>query len=125
MTKQEAFKEDRLATAIGKAVLDAIKEMQPDDRNVVAALPEYQTKKQLAENYGKSTSAIGTIIGEIREQVEKGRYDGYAVLDGCGTMVNVFVFFDYLSHRRALKDPVACQYVPPYDAAAVREAMAK
>ncbi|MCC8177380.1 MAG: hypothetical protein LIO91_13285 [Bacteroidales bacterium] len=58
----------------------------------------YQTAKQLSENHDLSLSSVRTLIKEIRQQVDAGRYPDGSVLTGCNVLVNIYVFYDGGAH---------------------------
>lgn len=51
----------------------------------------------------------------IKEQIEKGRYSKYAVLDYGKTLVNYLVYYDYTTHGKQLEDRNAAKYTPPFE----------
>lgn len=53
----------------------------------------------------------------IREQIELGRYNSYAIIDN---EINVGVVADYIKYRKLLKDKNARKYVPKFN---LREAL--
>ncbi|MCD8207669.1 MAG: hypothetical protein LUD72_07015 [Bacteroidales bacterium] len=81
--------------------------------------PYYQNAKQLSESHGLCIRTVRGLIAEIRQQED--RYGKYAILEGCGILVNIYVFYDYLKFRTALKDPNAKKSVPKFDPREVAE----
>ncbi len=75
----------------------------------------YRTIKGLCKETGRSPSHIRSLLDGIKEQVRKGRYSRYSLLDGGEIMVNVFVFYDYLKYRKMLGDKVQSKHAPKFD----------
>lgn len=74
------------------------------------------TVKQLAELTGDSTATIRHRIPGIREQIKKGRYNEYALIEAKkGTRINFYVYYDYEKFREALENRNTCKAVPPFD----------
>lgn len=74
------------------------------------------TVKQLAELTGDSTATIRHRIPGIREQIKKGRYSEYALIEAKkGTRINFYVYYDYEKFREALENRNTCKAVPPFD----------
>ena len=74
------------------------------------------TVKQLAELTGDSTATIRHRIPGIREQIRKGRYNEYALIEAKkGTRINFYVYYDYEKFREALENRNTCKAVPPFD----------
>ena len=62
---------------------------------------------------GKTT--FMTKVREIREEIRRGRYKPYAILEEGKIKVNKFVYCDYSTHRAKLKDENLRKYVPPFN----------
>lgn len=74
------------------------------------------TVKQLAELTGDSTKTIRNRIPGIRDQIKKGRYNEYALIEAKkGTRINFYAYYDYEKFREALENKNACKAVPPFD----------
>ena len=74
------------------------------------------TVKQLAELTGDSTATIRHRIPGIREQIRKGRYNEYALIEAKkGTRINFYVYYDYEKFREDLENRNTCKAVPPFD----------
>lgn len=74
------------------------------------------TVKQLSELTGDSTTTIRHRIPGIREQIKKGRYNEYALIEAKkGTRINFYVYYDYEKFREALENRNTCKAVPPFD----------
>lgn len=71
----------------------------------------YQSKSRLAKNFDVSRSTIYRLEEEIKDQIELGRYNRYAIVDN---QINVGVFVDYLKYRKLLKGKNTRKYVPPF-----------
>lgn len=72
--------------------------------------------KQLAELTGDSPSTIRHRINGIREQIKKGRYNEYVLIDAKkGTRVNFYAYYDYDKFREALANRNTSKAVPPFD----------
>lgn len=74
------------------------------------------TVKQLHELTGDSTATIRSRIPGIREQIKKGRYNEYALIEAKkGTRINFYAYYDYDKFREALENRNTCKAVPPFD----------
>ena len=75
----------------------------------------YMEKQQLSEEFKMSVQTIKGRVQEIESEIEKGRYDDFAIIrDGKLLRINVLVFIDYMTYRRRLLDKNARQYVPEF-----------
>ena len=72
----------------------------------------YQNKSSLCRTFGMSRQSVYRIEAGIREQMELGRYNAYAIIDN---EINVGVFADYIKYRKILKDKNARKYVPAFN----------
>lgn len=77
----------------------------------------YQNKSSLCRTFGMSRQTVYRIEAGIREQMELGRYNSYAIIDN---EMNVGVVADYIKYRKLLKDKNARKYVPKFN---LREAL--
>ena len=75
----------------------------------------YLTPRQITEILGCSDRHARTIIAGVREQITKGRYNRYAILDSGDIRVNIYAYYDYEKYRRLLNDKNACKVVPPFN----------
>ena len=75
----------------------------------------YLTPKQLTEILGCSDRHVRNIIHGIREQIQKGRYSRYALLDSGDIRVNIYAYYDYDKYRRLLEDKNASKVSPCID----------
>lgn len=60
-------------------------------------------------------------VKEIREQIKRGRYGRYAVLDDGKVRVNYFVYYDYTVYREWLLDKNASKSAPLFDPKEIAE----
>lgn len=79
------------------------------------------TAKRAKEIFEDSRTLFYTKVKEIKEQVKKGRYSKYAVLDDGKVRVNYFVYYDYCTYRRMLNDKNASKYAPPFEPKEIAE----
>lgn len=78
---------------------------------------EYLSMDALGNKYGLSKQVIRKRVREIETEIGN-RYSRNAVItDGKIVLINVFVFLDWLSNRKLLKDSNAKKYVKPFNAA--------
>ena len=77
----------------------------------------YQNKSSLCRTFGMSRQTVYRIEAGIREQMELGRDNSYAIIDN---EINVGVVADYIKYRKLLKDKNAWKYVPKFN---LREAL--
>lgn len=68
-------------------------------------------KSQLAKEYGLCRQTIYKIVDGIQEQIGEGRYSRYAIADG---LVNRYVFIDYLTYGKMLRDKNMSKCVPDF-----------
>ena len=74
----------------------------------------YMTANQLSEYEGMSGSYYRGIFREIENQIEEGRYPKTAI-GGDPRSVNYYVYRDYVTNRRALRDRNLNKTVKPFD----------
>lgn len=79
----------------------------------------FMTAVQLAEYEGMSESHYRQIFSEIRQQVKDGRYPDGSVSDTKPASVNYYVYRDYLTNRRKLKNRNLKKTVNPFNPADV------
>ena len=80
---------------------------------------EYLSLDSLAEEMGLNKQTIRNRVNEIRAEIGK-RYKSLAVIDdGNIVLVNRFVFIDYMTNRRKLRDKNLRKHVEPFNAAEV------
>lgn len=72
----------------------------------------YQNKSAICRTFGIGRQTMYRYEAGIREQMEHGRYNEYAIIDN---EINVGVFADYIKYRKLLKDKNARKYVPPFN----------
>lgn len=58
-------------------------------------------------------------VREIREEIKRGRYKPYAILEEGKIKVNKLVYCDYSTHRAQLKDKNLRKYVPDFNGSEV------
>ena len=76
----------------------------------------YMSAKRLAEEFGCTTRTVFRRIEGIRQEIKKGRYNQYAILDGGGNpRVNTYVYIDYEKYWKSLQDRNASKYVPAFE----------
>lgn len=75
----------------------------------------YLTPKQIAEILGCSDRHVRNMVSGIREQIQKGRYSRYALLDSGDIRVNIYAYYDYDKYRRLLEDKNASKVVPEFN----------
>ena len=97
------------------------KTMEITSIRYVTATP-YLSKAELAQKLGCSKSTVNRRLDELDEQVQRGRYNEYTLLDGGGvTYVNYLALIDFLKYRKRLLDG---RRVPPYNPKKVADAIA-
>lgn len=71
----------------------------------------YMRKKQLMEEFQVSRSFVDKKVKGIENEIKAGRYSQYAIIE---SMINVYVFIDYIKYEKALSDRNARKYVPEF-----------
>lgn len=71
--------------------------------------------KRARECFGDKKDTFYTKVRGIKEQVKKGRYNRYSVIEDSRTAVNYFVYWDYSVYRKRLENEFECKRVPPFD----------
>ena len=75
----------------------------------------YKPQRQLPEEFGLSKSTVYSRVKEIREEIEKGRYDERSIIDdGNIVLINTLVFKDYMMYRKFLREKNARKMAPPF-----------
>lgn len=82
------------------------------------AVKLYSTKADIGRIFHISRPTVYKQVEEIKEEVEKGRYNKYAISDN---RISIAVFADYTKYRRRLKDRNLRKTVPPFN---LQEALA-
>ncbi len=76
----------------------------------------YMTIGKLADEFHCSVRTVGRRILGIQEEIKKGRYSPYSILEGDGhPLINTYVFMDYQKYQKPLKDRNARKYVPEFN----------
>lgn len=75
----------------------------------------YMSPRQLAAYEEVSPASISLRIKEIKEQIKAGRYPKAAVMDSTPVKVNFYVYFDYMNHRKRLRDRRLAKLVEPFN----------
>ena len=84
----------------------------------------YKSKITLAKELGISPGTVNNRAKEIKEEVLKGRYPDWSVIeDGGLKLINYLVFIDYLNNRQKLHDTNAKKYVEPFNPQAIAESL--
>lgn len=79
----------------------------------------YLSAPQICDIMGCSNNYVYDKLNGIKEQIDKGRYNRYALLDGGQTKVNIYVFYDYLKYQKILNDKNASKYAPEFNPAEI------
>lgn len=78
--------------------------------------------RRAKEIFSDCPGTFRTKVKEIEEQVKRGRYNRYAVIDNDGKLrVNYFVYYDYCKYRKMLKDKYASKAVPSFEPKEIAE----
>lgn len=75
----------------------------------------YMTMKRLGEEFSMSNTTINRRLDGIRNEIERGRYSPYSILDSGNILVNVYVFIDYLKYRKSLETENLRKHVPKFN----------
>lgn len=81
----------------------------------------FMTAKQLSEYEGLTPSHYRNIFKEIEGQIEEGRYPGSAIGEGDPRSVNYYVYRDYMTNRRKLRDRNLKKTVKPFNPAEIAQ----
>ena len=79
----------------------------------------FMTAKQLSEYEGHKENYYRIIFREIDSQIKDGRYSETAMGDGDPRSVNYYVYRDYITNRRKLKDKNLKKHVKPFNPAEI------
>lgn len=79
----------------------------------------FMTAKQLSEYEGHKENYYRTIFREIDDQIKDGRYSATSMGDGDPRSVNYYVYRDYITNRRKLKDKNLKKHVKPFNPAEI------
>lgn len=71
--------------------------------------------KRLREEFSMSNTTINRRLDGIRNEIERGRYSPYSILDSGSILVNMYVFIDYLKYRKSLESENLRKYVPAFN----------
>lgn len=72
----------------------------------------FLTYKQIAEATGKTTRTVYNKKYGIEEEIANGRYSRYSLPEG---LINWYVYIDYLTYEKDLKNKNRRKYVPDFD----------
>ena len=81
----------------------------------------YMTAKQLSEYEGMTPAHYRAVFQEIEDQIRAGRYPRTAVSETKPQSVNYYVYRDYLSNRRRLKNRNLKKTVDPFNPAEIAQ----
>ena len=77
----------------------------------------YKSKVVLAKELGISPGTVNNRCKEIKEEILKGRYPEWSVInDGGLKLINYLVYIDYSFNRERLREPNLRKYVEPFNA---------
>ena len=80
-----------------------------------------QTYEQLSVNFPMCKATFCTIISEIRQEIQAGRYSQCTLIDEKPVRVSPLVLIDYMANRKLLKNKNARKTVKPFNAADLRD----
>lgn len=86
-------------------------------------MSSYKTKKELAEEYGMCTRTVDIRVKGIQEEMKRGRYNRYAIIEDSKIKINEYVFLDYCKYRKFLGNPSLRKTVPNFSPSLIREMM--
>lgn len=86
--------------------------------NVNKEPPVFYTYRKVAEITGRNIRTVYNKVYGIREEIKNGRYSEYALPDG---LINWFVYVDYLTYEKDLKDKYRRKYVPEFNPEIIAE----
>lgn len=66
------------------------------------------------EHFHDGPNAFYGKVKGIKAQIQKGRYNRYALIEDGRMMVNYFVYWDYSKYRKRLEDDFEARRVPPF-----------
>lgn len=73
---------------------------------------KFYTYRKVAELTGRNIRTVYNKVYGIREEIKNGRYSEYALPDG---LINWFVYVDFLTYEKDLKDKYRRKNVPPFN----------
>lgn len=77
----------------------------------------YISRANIMKQFDMKKSSVDKRIKEIRDEIEKGRYNERSVIkDGGFVLVSYLVFVDYMANRQKLLEPNLRKYVEPFNA---------
>lgn len=79
----------------------------------------FMTANQLAEYEGMTSGHYRQVFQEIEEQIQNGRYPRAALADDKPRSVNYYVYRDYITNRKKLKNRTLKKYVKPFNPAEI------
>ena len=79
----------------------------------------FMTAKQLSEYEGLTEGYYRKIFSEVSEQIVSGRYPEAALTDSAPRSISYYVYRDYMTNRKRLKDRALKKYVRPFNPAEV------
>ena len=79
----------------------------------------FMTAKQLSEYEGLTEGYYRKIFSEVSEQIVSGRYPEAALTDSAPRSINYYVYRDYTTNRKRLKDRALRKYVEDFDPAEI------
>lgn len=79
---------------------------------------EYATVSELSRAFNRSRPTVYKRIEGIKKQIEKGRYNRYAIV---GNLISVAVFLDFEKYKDMLADKNASKYTPIFSRAEAME----
>lgn len=79
----------------------------------------FMTAKQLSECEGLTEGYYRKIFSEVSEQIVSGRYPEAALTDSAPRSINYYVYRDYMTNRKRLKDRALRKYVEDFDPAEI------
>lgn len=72
----------------------------------------YANKADIARIFGIGRQTVYANLPGIEREMDAGRYNRYAILDG---KINIAVFADYMKYRARLRDRNLRKTVPPFN----------
>lgn len=81
-------------------------------KNACKEPPVFYTYRKVAEITGRNIRTVYNKVYGIREEIKNGRYSEYALPDG---LINWFVYVDFLTYEKDLKDKYRRKLVPEFD----------
>ena len=75
-------------------------------------MQKYANARQLGSIMGLSASTVRIRTKLIREEMQNGRYNQYAIV---GNQISIPVFIDAHKYHKLLEDPATHDIAPPFD----------